>query len=241
MAKVKKNEFNEKVKENLYKEFLSNFNTSFQNLIEDKIDKAFDSGGRLTQKQIAMELEISEQALQNYQAGRIPQYKLLPTIKQYFDVPYSTLFGEIDNKDIKNALIGLNIGLNDQAIKKLKKMQAKAMQDNYETNYEDKFKIFLINCIINDEDLIDKLAYVFSYYLGRVELKNRVKGKLEVRNLKNEHYLINLYRFISSIENRFDTLVKSNIITPQIKEMAFKFIEKYAGQDQEIIREATKK
>lgn len=233
MKEIIKNETQQK----MYDELVEKFNNSFKNLVENEINSTFE---KRTKKDIAEELGITEQSLQNYECCRMPDSRMLPIIRNYFNVPYSTLFGEIDNKDLENTKIGLNLGLNDNSINKLKNIQKKAMQDNYSTNYENKFKLFLINSIISDDGLIDDLSTTFAYYLGQIELKEKLdkvpNSKLKIRNPKDDFYLINLYRFISSIENRFDTLANSNLTTPQIRNMAYKFREKYSGKYQEILR-----
>lgn len=238
MKQIIKNEMQKK----LYDELLENFNKSFGNLVDNEINSTFE---KRTKKDIAEELGITEQSLQNYECGRMPDSRMLPIIRNYFNVPYSTLFGEIDNKDLGSAKIGLNLGLNDNSINKLKGLQKSAMQDNYSNNYENKFKLFLINSIINDDELINDLSITFAYYLGQIELKEKLdkipNSKLKIRNPKDDFYLINLYRFISSIESRLDILANSSLTTPQIKNMAYKFREKYSGKYQEILRNENNK
>ena len=138
--KVIKTEHNTNAKNNLYEELVDSFCTSLKNIIDKKIDLSSD---KITRKSIASDLEISEQALQNYESNRIVSNKLLPTIKKYFDVPYSTLFGEITSEDIESAKKELAIGLTKNSIGKLEKMQHSALNDTYSTNYEDKFKLFI--------------------------------------------------------------------------------------------------
>ncbi len=227
IRKVLKTEEKNKTKENLYKELVDNFTTSFKNLVDTKIDLATT---KITRKSIAQDLEISEQALQNYESDRIVSNQLLAAIRNYFDVPYSTLFGEITSKDINNAKKELAIGLNEKALKKMEKMQHQALNDNYSTNYEDKFKIFLINTIICDDDLINQLSATFSYYLGYLELKKRMENQnFKFKNREEDLYLMNLYRFFSTIEKRFENLSNSKEVTPQIRKLAYKVAKKYAG------------
>lgn len=232
--KVIKTEHNTNVKNNLYKELVDSFCTSLKDIIDKKVDL---SSEKITRKSIANDLEISEQALQNYESDRIVNNKLLPTIKKYFDVPYSTLFGEITSKDIESAKKELAIGLTKSSIDKLEKMQHRALNDTYSTNYEDKFKLFIINSIICDDSLINQISTTFAYYLGQVEIEKRLTNKnIKFKNPKDDYYLITLYRFISTIETRFDELAKSNDITPQIRKLAFKIAKKYSGEYQKYLK-----
>lgn len=240
MTNVKKTEYKNKEKENLYNELVMNFTTSFRKIVEDYKDNTFFTGNEKKQIDIARDLEISEQALINYQTNRIPT-KLLPVIRNYFDVPYSTLFGEITNKNLDNAKIGLKIGLTDKSIEKLEKIQKNAMKDDFSTNYENKFKLFLINSIICDDDLIDNLSSTFSYYLGQIKIKEKLKNsKFVIKSPKDDYYYIHLYRFISSIETRFDKLAHSEDVTPQIENMAYIIRKKYAGEYQKYLKEIDK-
>lgn len=103
------------------------FNKTLDKLIEEKKESSVKN---LTLKQIAKEIGITESALLNYRTDRFPKVEKLINIKNYFGVPYSTLFGETTNTEINKVEFEINTGLDKESINVLEKTQKKINQLN---------------------------------------------------------------------------------------------------------------
>lgn len=115
-------------KKELENKLCSAFSIVLKNLIKEKKKDEFETEAQ-TNSKIARELGITYQALVNYQNGRIPEYKQLAYIKDYFDVSYSYLFGETKYKDLKSQ--NFNFDLSGSALSKLERLGNQSKKSNY--------------------------------------------------------------------------------------------------------------
>lgn len=90
---------------------LGGIGLSLSKLMEEKELSCYDLG---------KSLGITGQAISQYKKGRVPQYKHLVSIKNYFDVSYSYLFGETKEKHLSGDIFKYN--LSKEALKKMEEI-----------------------------------------------------------------------------------------------------------------------
>lgn len=143
-------------KDKLGEQLKNEFNKSFSNLVKEKCQSDNVNGEKKTAISIADDLGITYQALINYQKNRLPEYKQLAFIKQYFDVSYSFLFGETKTKNINDKNIKLD--LSNVAIKKLSLISSKSKENDIVSS---SITYMLENLIIeNDNDILKSMSYL---------------------------------------------------------------------------------
>lgn len=90
-------------------------------------DRFAELCGDRTQQAIAEALGVSRATVGYYINGdRSPDIEVLSRIAKYFDVTSDYLLGLSDNKNFENADIGKRIGLSDELIKQLEKVNNRA-------------------------------------------------------------------------------------------------------------------
>ena len=107
---------------------LDNFNIVFTNLVKERCGSNIKNE-KQTYTKLAEELGITYQALINYKKDRMPEYKQLAFIKDYFDVSYSYLLGETKKKNVNST--GFNFDLSGSALSKLELISNKGKNGNY--------------------------------------------------------------------------------------------------------------
>lgn len=105
-----------------------NFNIVFTNLVNERCGSNIKNE-KQTYTNLAEELGITYQALINYKKDRMPEYKQLAFIKDYFDVSYSYLLGETKKKNVNST--GFNFDLSGSALSKLELISNKGKNGNY--------------------------------------------------------------------------------------------------------------
>lgn len=105
-----------------------NFNIVFTNLVNERCGSNIKNE-KQTYTKLAEELGITYQALINYKKDRMPEYKQLAFIKDYFDVSYSYLLGETKKKNVNST--GFNFDLSGSALSKLELISNKGKNGNY--------------------------------------------------------------------------------------------------------------
>lgn len=136
-------------------------------------------------------LDIGVDTLRKYRNGqRYPQPDFLIKIKNHYDVSFSYLFGETDNKDFNSEEVSYRLGLTSKATHKLI-----AMNDN-DNQEERELQLFALNQLIENVDFL-KLAELMLGYNGNDEgyndyLINKRLFELlkKIRNSKEYHDLM---------------------------------------------------
>lgn len=146
--------------------------------------------------QIYKDLNISKTAFHNYTTDRLPKrIETIFLIKEYFDVPFSYLFGEISSLEQADLNATLNYGLSDKALEKLKKLvkNLKTEDLNGETkkSITARQKLIFIETFIENDKLLNLISDYFDYSL------------LEKKNIEKLSFLkLEIYReLINSIDN----------------------------------------
>ena len=106
----------------------NNFNIVFTNLVKETCGNNLQDE-KQTYTKLAQELGITYQALINYKKDRMPEYKQLAFIKDYFDVSYSYLLGETKKKKLNST--GFNFDLSGSALDKLEEISNQSKNGNY--------------------------------------------------------------------------------------------------------------
>ena len=106
----------------------NNFNIVFTNLVKETCGNDLQDE-KQTYTKLAQELGITYQALINYKKDRMPEYKQLAFIKDYFDVSYSYLLGETKKKKLNST--GFNFDLSGSALDKLEEISNQSKNGNY--------------------------------------------------------------------------------------------------------------
>lgn len=136
-------------------------------------------------------LNIKSSTLDKYKGGRhFPAPDFLVKIKNHYDVSFSYLFGETDNKDFNSEEISYKLGLTSRATHKLI-----AMNDN-DDQEERELQLFALNQLIENVDFL-KLVELMLGYNGNDEgyndyLINKRLFELlkKIRNSKEYHNLM---------------------------------------------------
>lgn len=106
----------------------NNFNIVFTNLVKETCGNNLQDE-KQTYTKLAQDLGITYQALINYKKDRMPEYKQLAFIKDYFDVSYSYLLGETKKKKLNST--GFNFDLSGSALDKLEEISNQSKNGNY--------------------------------------------------------------------------------------------------------------
>lgn len=118
----------EEKRQELGNELKDSFNIVFTNLVKERCGNDLKNE-KQSYSNLAQDLGITYQALMNYKKDRIPEYKQLALIKDYFGVSYSYLFGETKRKNV-NAT-DFKFDLSGSALDKLELLSQDAKQGNY--------------------------------------------------------------------------------------------------------------
>ena len=122
--------YSQSQKEELGRYLTDSFNIVFKNLVKEKCGNDLENeNSKMTSSQIAKDLGITYQALLNYENKRIPEYKQLALIKDYFNVSYSYLLGETKERNLKGD--GFQYDLSGSALEKLKEISDLSKSGNY--------------------------------------------------------------------------------------------------------------
>lgn len=192
------------------KKYLSNeFSLTFSNLVEQELENKRKDGISYFEKDIYTKMGISKGAFNFYKNGndgrgteakeKVPDLVGLYKIKNYFNVPYSYLLNETNTKDINNLEIGMTLGLTDESISMLNNLyNSKANNDKSKNDKE--FELFILNCIISNDEFIHRLSKIVIDKLSR-RVANEKYKKIGINHSENNDY-INFQKFkLSNITN----------------------------------------
>lgn len=95
-------------------------------------------------------LGIKSDTFYKYVRGdRFPKPEIIEKIKNHYNVPYSYLFGEYDNKNLDTSEISGKLGLSEKSIEKLEEI-------GFEDNIQKKqFMTYALNQIIENVDFLE--------------------------------------------------------------------------------------
>lgn len=220
--------------EDLKNKYTDIFTRQLRDYISEYIKPESENDKKKKRKNIYTDLNITRTALINYETDRLPKYELLFKIKEYFDLPFSYLFGETETTKLENLSNGYDLGLNDKSIEKLKNMKKDSTSDSIDNNYMNEIKLFVINSIINDKSFLDDFAFYLATVVGRKQTNKDTKikffkaGQLELDYIKYNIFS-NYVKYIESLDE--------NSLPPSIIKKAIEISTKYAGSKQLDIKE----
>ena len=103
-------------------------------------------------------LNIKSCTLDKYKGGRhFPAPDFLVRFKNHYDVSFSYLFGETDNKDFNSEEVSYRLGLTSKATHKLI-----AMNDN-DNQEERELQLFALNQLIENVDFLKLAELILGY------------------------------------------------------------------------------
>ncbi|MBR6689775.1 MAG: hypothetical protein IKL65_00390 [Bacilli bacterium] len=205
------------------KEIISN---NVSNVISDLIDEEIEShrkkGLPFYEKDIINKMGISKSAFTHYKNGndgkgkdakpKMPDLVSLYKIHNYFNVPYSYLLGETKTKDIDNLGVGINLGLNDLSIERLKHL------NNEKDKARKEFELYIINCLITNEKFISKFSRVILGKLSR-KVANEKYEPIDVHFDENsELFEFEKYKLSSLMNEVIEEISNQNDIPSAIIE-----------------------
>ena len=164
-------------------------------------------------------LGIKEDSFNKYIRGdRFPKPEVLEKIKNYYNVPYSYLFGEYDNSDLDTSEISGKLCLSNKSINKLKKIR------NEEDANNRNFMIFALNALIENINFLEmgKLLFIpdemnkninaediYSYYSDYINhCQGGISYRFDLNAVKNKQEY-NKFLFNQKIFKLFDDISKS--------------------------------
>lgn len=242
----KKVERNDNIKTENLKKPLAEYNAIFTTQLNDFVKDRYtnekkDNGKKKLYKDIYNDTGIPKSSFTNYTTERIPRYtETLIMIKDYFNVPFSYLFGETPttNIDEVNIDIGMTYGLNDNSIEKLKKLKKESENDSLDNNYKATIKLFLINSIINDNKFLESFSHLVPTLIGRKQLDDRFKDKSTYKPFSLDEDFINYlkYNAYEQYIEYLNELIRLNNVPESITKNSIEIAKKYAGARKENIK-----
>lgn len=120
-------------------------------------------------------IDIKEDTLNKYIRGdRFPTIENLIKIKEYYNVPYSYLFGEIDNTNSDTTKLSCELGISEDTISRLQEI----VKSDNET--EKKIQLFVINQLFTKIDFLS---------LGKALMVPNEQNKYISSNKLYDYYL----------------------------------------------------
>lgn len=156
----------------------------------------------------------------------------LVKIKEYYNVPYSFLFGEIESTDINNQYIELNFGLNNFTATKLRNLRKNLFRDSFDNNYSSEIRLYVINEIIQNDKFTEKLGDI-TYIDIYAKMKNINLLKQSKERFAVENAFFNSKFYESIVSKAIDEFIKhiENLdirnVPPKIIEHSEEYIYKY--------------
>lgn len=134
--------------------------------------------------QIYTDLNISKTAFHNYTTDRLPkQMETIFLIKDYFNVPFSYLFGETNTLKEENINISTKIGLNDNSIKVLENITKKIQNNDEDKNNKENLKLHIINALLANDNLLEILTNIL-HTMEEISKSENIKEPEEILFLK---------------------------------------------------------
>lgn len=226
--KIKKTEEELKIR----KKIALTFAYRLDGLILDKQEEYRQNNQKeITLQEIAKEIGIGRNTLSNYRnKDRMPEEIELYKIKQYFNVPYSYLYGDTETSDLINIDFS-SLGLNDEALNRLKLLQFQSQDLKNEYRDECIYKLFLINMFINDTTLIDEMYHYLILLQGKKAIagKNifKVSDMIKPNFPSDENLATTKYLIADKIIKRMDDIVDSVDVPKNISDSSVEYAKRY--------------
>lgn len=205
------------------KKYLSNeFSLTFSNLVEQELEAKRKDGVSYFEKNIYTKMGISKGAFNFYKNGndgrgteakeKVPDLVGLYKIKNYFNVPYSYLLNETTTKDINNLEIGMTLGLNDETISMLNKLNSE------KSNIDTEFELYIVNCLISNKQFIKAFSRIVIEGLSRKVVNDKFK-KLNYDYEKNSQQLdYKKYMLSNLVNSSIDEIINRDDIPVHMME-----------------------
>lgn len=165
------------------------------NTAEKLIQLRYEKG--LTQAELGKELNIALSSIQNYEninKPRIPEAKLLLKIAKYYDVSLEYLLDdELNNRKQENIEIGKELGLTDETIENIKKINDEGLNN-------------ILNLFISKNEfmqIVEKynLYYKSTFYLNNILTLKELDNQIEFCNQYNRQLSIEESNIIEYFKN----------------------------------------
>ena len=217
-------------------------------LVDNDIKKNKDKDIPYYKNDLADNIGISRASLYNYMCGSnmkgknskpvIPDAANLYKIKKYFNVSYAYLFGESAQvtSDEYEVYFGINYGLDSNAQEELKKLKLDANKKSIEENYLANVKLFIINSMIKNQSLLERMANLLLIGLGQNLWDEELKNEKDYIPYEFDKYT-EFIRFDVVQECTFflNSLCNGNKVPQVIKSYCQKHGLKYAGKRKKFI------
>ena len=134
-----------------------------------------------SQRDLSKEIGLSNKTISDYEQGtRTPDIEIFKRIADYFGVSYEYLMGITDCRNKENLDIGLELGLDDKAIKQLKKMVS-MLNNRHESYTKHINQLSIINFLLGNKCFNTFLDYKTSVYetLAFIQAYKRNKDHME--------------------------------------------------------------
>lgn len=191
---------NDTINKKIMKKSMNEYTEIFTKQL-NKYVKEYVEDNNITYKSIYNDSGIKKESFTNYTSNRMPRYtETLVFIKDYFDLPFSYLFGETSATKIENIDVGLSLGLTDKSISKLRQLK--------DTN--DDIKLLIINSIIENPKFVDGIIKIWK---EKALIDNADKNpRAKVFADSEIFYKFLLFNFTSLLENLIDSFDSDRIL-----------------------------
>lgn len=173
-------------------------------------------------KTIYNDTGISKTGFTNYLTDRLPRYtETLIMIKDYFELPFSYLFGETSTTSVDEANIDISMifGLDDKAMASLKAIKSQINNGTDKEKCNAYIKQLLVNTLISDNDFLDSLVNLFSQLMQK-ELINDSYRNIEHKIATIEEDYINYLRYVSyeKFVSSINGLIENQLVSNRVIE-----------------------
>lgn len=188
---------------------------------------------KIYKKGDSIKIGIDTSTISKYLNGHnFPTEYNLVKIKEYYNVPFSYLFGEIESVDINKSYLELNYGIDTFSSTKLRNLKRNLYKDSYDNSYFNEIKLYVINELIQNDSFIEKMADI-TYINIYTKLKGINLLKESKKGFKLEHPIFNQNLYKSMVNDTFNVFTKQiedldiNNISPTIIEHSKEYACKY--------------
>ena len=191
---------NDTINKKIMKKSMNEYTEIFTKQL-NKYVKEYVEDNNITYKSIYNDSGIKKESFTNYTSNRMPRYtETLVFIKDYFNLPFSYLFGETSATKIENIDVGLSLGLTDKSISMLRQLK--------DTN--DDIKLLIINSIIENPKFVDGIIKIWK---EKALIDNADKNpRAKVFADSEIFYKFLLFNFTSLLENLIDSFDSDRIL-----------------------------
>lgn len=188
----------------------------------------------ITQQKLAADIGVTKSTISLYEQGdNVPDIKTFVKIADYYNVSYDYLLGASDATQRENIDIAENTGLDDKAIKTLKKAKEALLSDKDTERILAKLKIIIINYLLNDSiethSFFRSIGFYIKYRLGTNKIAPAVLEYLVIEDSLDAEKAKPMSK---SLEKR---LKKDRVLKESIEEEGFT-VDAIAALDERTIK-----